>query len=213
MRPVAAGRTLARVPDATPIDRTAARAEGAVPGGGVPWVASMRWLRRALAAWLLRLRAGALTRRGRRALERGQVLEAIGALQLALKARPGSFPALLLLSRAYLRCHDLFRARSALAQARETDRSRFEASASAAVALEGYDLAGLNAAPAGAPARAAAVGTAEQRRPGAAPRPRAPLPLGDCRDLDEYARFRAMPPVAPGEITDWDAALSDLLDE
>ncbi len=39
-------------------------------------------------------------------------------------------------------------------------------------------------------------------------------PLGDCRDLDEYARFRSMPPITRAEIetVDWDAVADDLLD-
>jgi hypothetical protein len=160
-------------------------------------------------SWLSRWRASRWTRRGRRLLERGEVLAAVGALQVALRHRPSSFPALLLLSRAYLRSRDFFRARGALAQARETDRVRFEADAPRAVALEGFDLAGLCPQ---APAQAATtvmVASPPRRRDGPAPQ----LPYGDCRDLDEYARFRAMPPVAPGEIDDWDAVLADLLDD
>lgn len=178
----------------------------------------MRWLRRRVAAWLSRLRAGAWTRRGRKALARGDLIGAIGALQMALRVRPGSFEALLLLSRAYLRARDLFRARSALVQARETDRARFEVHAAGAVALEGYDLAGLCPAASSAAASSGkapsevAVGTAAPRRRGL-PGQGVGLPLGDCRDLDEYARFRAMPPVAPGEITDWDEVIADLLEE
>jgi hypothetical protein len=40
------------------------------------------------------------------------------------------------------------------------------------------------------------------------------LPLGDCVDLDEYARFRAMPPISESEreSIDWDSVLEDLLD-
>ena len=38
-------------------------------------------------------------------------------------------------------------------------------------------------------------------------------PYGDCASLDEYARFRAMPPIRPDEIEglDWDRVLEDLL--
>jgi hypothetical protein len=41
------------------------------------------------------------------------------------------------------------------------------------------------------------------------------LRFGDCRDLDEYARFRAMPPISRAEIDacDWDSVLDDLLDD
>jgi hypothetical protein len=175
----------------------------------------VRWFRVPLAAWLRRLRARLWTARGRRRLERGDLAGAVSALQTALRLRPGSFAALLLLSRAYLRSRDPFRARGALAQARETDRLRFEASAGHEVALEGYDLNALCPATAAAAASVAVELRTVPRRPGDRhPRAaRTALPLGDCRDLDEYARFRAMPPVARGEIDDWDEVLSDLLDE
>jgi hypothetical protein len=168
----------------------------------------MRALRRLVTSWLLRVRSRLWTARGRRRLERGDLPAAVGALHMALRLRPSSFNALMLLSRAYLRSRDFFRARGALSQARETDRARFEAEAPRVVALEGYDLGGLSPqAPLTAPPVAVA---AEHRRMrqgvvGA-------LPYGDCRDLDEYARFRAMPPIAPGEIDDWDSVLQDLLD-
>ena len=174
----------------------------------------MRWLTERLAGWLTRLATGRFVRRGRRALARGDLSGAVAALQAALRLRPGCFEALLLLSRAYLRTRDVFRARSALVQARETDLTRFEASAAVAVALEGYDLAHLCLAP-GAAASAVAVETAPRgpRRVQPGGGPPSGLPLGDCRDLDEYARFRAMPPIARGEITDWDEVISDLLDD
>jgi hypothetical protein len=168
----------------------------------------MRALRRLATAWLHGLRSRIWTARGRRRLERGDLPAAIGALHMALRLKPSGFPALMLLARAYLRSRDFFRARGALAQARETDRARFESEAPRQVALEGYDLAGLSPqAPLTAPAVAVA---AEHRR--ARPGVAGALPYGDCRDVDEYARFRAMPPIAPGEIDDWDSVLQDLLD-
>ena len=41
------------------------------------------------------------------------------------------------------------------------------------------------------------------------------MPYGDCLDLDEYARFRAMPPISEAEVegVDWDRVLEDLLEE
>jgi len=78
------------------------------------------------------------------------------------------------------------------------------------VALEGYDLAGL--APQ-APLTSPASVAVEARRRRSSLSSDAGLPFGDCRDLDEYARFRAMPPIAPGEIDDWDSVLADLLDD
>jgi tetratricopeptide (TPR) repeat protein len=170
----------------------------------------VRWFRGSLSTLLARWRAGRATRRGRRLLERGDLEGAVRALQQALRLWPGSFSALLLLSRAYLRGRDLFRAKSALVQARETNRRRFEAAAPAEVALEGYDLSGLVAAkPAPGLALASAQAPTALRRG----EPPSRLPLGDCRDLDEYARFQAMPPVARDEIEDWDEVLADLLDE
>lgn len=181
----------------------------------------MRWLRGLVSSWLARWRASRWTAHARRLLDGGDPLSAVAALQTALRIRPGSFGALLLLSRAYLRSRDLFRAQSALAQARATDRRRFEASAQAEIALEGYELArlcpddGPRPAPASGPAAAGVepargVAVETQRRPGG---DRTPLPLGDCRDVDEYARFKAMPPIQKGEIEDWDETLADLLDE
>jgi tetratricopeptide (TPR) repeat protein len=172
----------------------------------------LRWFRTSLSTWLSRWRAGRWKRAGRRLLERGDIDGAVRALQQALRLCPGSFSALLLLSRAYLRSRDLFRAKSALVQARATNQRRFEASAPGEIALEGYDLSGLVTAQ---PAMGVAVAHAEPRveaRPGPGPR-QTSLPLGDCRDLDEYARFQAMPPVAKDEIEDWDEVLADLLED
>ena len=44
--------------------------------------------------------------------------------------------------------------------------------------------------------------------------PRVLLPFGDCQDLDEYTRFRSMPPITAAEIasTDWPAIFDDLQD-
>jgi hypothetical protein len=41
------------------------------------------------------------------------------------------------------------------------------------------------------------------------------MTLGDCRDLDEYARFSAMPPISAAEVaeTNWDDLLGDLQSE
>ena len=170
----------------------------------------MRSIRRFVRSCFARFRAALWTARGRRRLEQGNLPAAVGALQTALRLRPSSFKALLLLSRAYLRSRDFFRARGALSQARETDRVRFEADAARVVALEGYDLAGLAPqAPITTPASVAVQAGRRRSRLGGD----GGLPFGDCRDLDEYARFRAMPPIAPGEIDDWDSVLADLLDD
>jgi hypothetical protein len=164
-----------------------------------------------LRSLLSRIRAALWTRRGRKRLERGDSQGAILALQTALALRPHSFEALLLLSRAYLRTRDLFRAHRTLAQARETDGARFREVAAGTVAREGFDLARL--CQPSAPAAGVALETAKRRK--RHPVVSKSLPYGDCRDLDEYARFRAMPPITPGEVEGegWDDLLSDLLDD
>ena len=160
---------------------------------------------------LTRLRASLWMRRGRRRLAKGDPQGAIHALQMALAFRPHSFEALLLLSRAYLRTRDLFRAHRTLAQARETDGARFLEVAPGTVAREGFDLARLFQP--SAPAASLALKSA--RRAESRVVAAANLPFGDCRDLDEYARFRAMPPITPREVEgeDWNDVLSDLLDD
>jgi hypothetical protein len=157
------------------------------------------------------------TRRGCRLLGRGDLRGAIDALERALKARPDAFGALLHLSRAYLRARDLFRAHRTLARAREANPVRFVAEAPRWVAREGFDVEsvcsgfGAPRSPEPEPAFSAPDRPRGRRRRAAS----ASLQFGDCRDLDEYARFRAMPPISAAEVEglDWDHLLSDLLDE
>jgi hypothetical protein len=122
--------------------------------------------------------------------------------------RPAAYGPLLQLSRAYLRGRDLFRAHRTLARAREADPDRFRREAAAWVGREGFDLDAVCQGP--APRRPETVAARTRRRAA-----EAPLVYGDCRDLDEYARFRAMPPITPAEVDsiDWDDLLGDLLDE
>jgi hypothetical protein len=115
------------------------------------------------------------------------------------------------LAQGHLAARQLPEARRYLAQAREADPLRYDLQAAALLSRCGYDLDSLCR-----PQLAA--------RPGPAVRAAAPLrrdvtasqlPYGDCRDVDEYARFRAMPPITRSEIdsTDWDDIIDELLDD
>lgn len=170
--------------------------------------------RHPLARALLRIAACLPLTRGRWALLRGDPVRAVRSFERALRRAPESFDVLLHLARAYLRGRDLPRARRALARAREVSPRRFEGEAPLWVLREGFDLSALtDAPPAPAPrgevpvAHEAAVMRTRVRSAGE-------HPFGDCRDLDEYARFRSMPPITQGEreSVDWDAIAEDLLD-
>jgi tetratricopeptide (TPR) repeat protein len=170
----------------------------------------MRRIWRPLTNLLRAARAARWTARGKRCLARGDARGAAAALERALDLRPEGFSALLHLSRTYLRCRDLFRAHRTLARAREADPRRFAAEAGMWVAREGFDLDTVCAGPQQPREPEPAVAGRRSRR-----RVDAGLDFGDCRDLDEYARFRAMPPISAAEVeeTDWDALLGDLQDE
>jgi hypothetical protein len=175
---------------------------------------------------LVALRARALTCWGRWRLFRGDAAGASKTLESAADVCPGAFGPLVHLARACLRQNDLFRARRALARAREASPDRFAREAETWVRLEGYDVAALTDVPA-APGRG---GNGPASRPASRPveapaeprtavlreRSHAPagLPFGDCRDLDEYSRFRAMPAISKAEIDamDWDGLAEDLQD-
>ncbi|MDF1701468.1 MAG: tetratricopeptide repeat protein [Planctomycetota bacterium] len=149
---------------------------------------------------------------GRRRLQRGDHRGAIRAFHRALERRPQGFPALMSVAQAHLQAREFEEARRFLAQAREADPTRYDLRAAAILARCGYDLDGICRPQIPAPRTAAvAQATRAARRDVTA----ANLPYGDCQDVDEYARFRAMPPITPAEIehTDWDSIISDLLDE
>jgi hypothetical protein len=160
---------------------------------------------------------------GRWRLRGGDADTAARFLEAAAARSPGSFGPLLDLTRAHLRRRDLTRARRALARAREASPARFAREASAAMRAEGFDLATLADVPGvglsgvGRTADSAAAverperGTAVLESPSRAP---VSVPYGDCKDLDEYTRFRSMPPISPAEVaaTDWDSVIDDLLD-
>ncbi len=164
---------------------------------------------RGLAGLARRLGAWALVSIGRWRLLRGDAEGAAEAFEAAAARVPGWFAPYLHLARARLRCREAFHARRALAQAREASPRRFEREARDRIAREGFDLDALTGAPAlpEPPARETAVLRSGSRSAGA-------LPFGDCRDLDEYSRFQAMPPISPSELddVDWDDVADDLQD-
>jgi tetratricopeptide (TPR) repeat protein len=158
-----------------------------------------------------RIAAARWTRRGRRCLARGDLPGATSALERALELRPRAFEALLHLTRAYLRRREYGLAWSTIREARRSDSTRFAREAPRWLAREGVHLEAVRqmASPAREPQTAAASAEPRARRTAAA------LAYGDCRDLDEYARFRAMPPISRAEVedTDWESVLDDLLDD
>jgi hypothetical protein len=148
---------------------------------------------------------------GRRRLRRGDTTGAIRAFGRALRRRPGDFRALMSIAQAHLSASEVAEARRFLAQAREADPRRYDLEAAALLARRGFDLEAIcRPRPAGRPAAVAQTLRGAGRHVTAAN-----LPFGDCLDVDEYARFRAMPPITSAEIEglDWDSVLGDLLDE
>lgn len=154
----------------------------------------------AICAWL-----------GHRRLRRGDHRGAIRAFHQALRRRPGRFPQLMDMAQAHLCARELHEARRYLAQAREADPTRYDLRAAALLAGCGYDIESIcTPLPAARPEPVAKTVAREGRSVSAAN-----LPYGDCADIDEYARFRAMPPITEAEIegTDWDRIITDLLDD
>ena len=149
---------------------------------------------------------------GRRRLRRGDHRGAIRAFHRALDRRPEEFRALMAVAQAHLQAREFEEARRFLAQAREADPARYDLRAAAILARCGYDLDSVCRPQAAVP-RPAAV--AQATRPLHRDVTSAQLPYGDCQDVDEYARFRAMPPITRAEIehTDWDSIITDLLDD
>lgn len=152
---------------------------------------------------------------GHRRLRQGDARGAIRAFHRAIRARPQAFEPLMAGAQAHLHAREVEEARRFLAQAREADPTRYDLRAAAILASCGYDLDAVcrpQLAPRPKPVASAARPlrqemsadhvTADQH------------PYGDCQDVDEYARFRAMPPITRGEIedTDWDSIITDLLD-
>jgi hypothetical protein len=115
------------------------------------------------------------------------------------------------LAQAHLCAREFEEARRYLTHARESDPGRYDLHAAAKLSRCGFDLEAICRPPTQA-RTAPLVATAAT---GSTPVTSANLPFGDCRDVDEYARFRAMPPITAAEIDgmDWDSVLGDLLDE
>lgn len=156
------------------------------------------------------VRARLWTLRGRRLLRKGKVRSAVEAFQRGLAVRPGHFRTLVDLATAHLCARDVFQARSALAQAREADPEGFPARAGRLLSRWGFDLdAVVRMTAVSRPTPVAQTAGVRQRTVTASS-----LPFGDCRNLDEYARFRAMPPISRAEIDslDLDRVIGDLLD-
>ncbi len=148
---------------------------------------------------------------GHRRLRRGDHRGAIAAFQKALHRRPGSFAELMNVAQAHLCARELHEARRYLAQAREADPTRYDLRAAALLARCGYDIESIcRPLPPVRPEPVAQAAGRVGRSMTAANHP-----FGDCADVDEYTRFRAMPPISRGEIetTDWDSIISDLLDD
>lgn len=187
-----------------------------------PFLCGLRAIRGAFVGGASRVVSLFALTRGRWRLFRHDVDGAVASLDVAVRRTPGSFAPWLHLARAHLLNRDFPRARGALARARELSPARFDAVAVRALRQDGFELTVLSepdsAVPAASPTSGAAPvsGTRAER---AAVRTRtrdraASHPLGDCRDIDEYARFRSMPPItqAERETVDWDAVAEDLLD-
>lgn len=157
-----------------------------------------------------RLGAAVWSACGNSRLRRGDARGAIRAYARALHRRPRSFPALLNMALARLQAREVVEARRYLAHARECHPSRYDRKAAGLLALRGFDLE-ATCRPTVLRPEPVPQGAGLQRRSVTA----ASLPFGDCRDIDEYARFRAMPPITPAEIAglDWENVLGDLLDE
>lgn len=172
-------------------------------------------------------RVGALLAlaQGRWRLYRRDADGAVLSLDVAARRAPDSFSPWLHLARAHLRRRDWVGARQALARARELAPERFASVAVRALEGDGFRIAALSEPVSVTPEASAPGGSAAAQGPTAARAERTAVraraqegpaahPLGDCRDLDEYARFRSMPPIsaAERESVDWDAVADDLLD-
>lgn len=170
----------------------------------------MRGLFRPLKPISAGLKASVWTLRGRRRLRRGEVQSSIQAFHLALEKRPKRFRTLIDLATAHLCARDVQGASRALSTAREAHPSRYDAQAGRLLARWGFDIEAVGRMSAQPRPRVTQVAVVRPREVTAQS-----LPFGDCRNLDEYARFRAMPPISRAEIEglDWDRVIDDLLEE
>jgi hypothetical protein len=178
---------------------------------------SRTFIGRALGAAARFVAARVSLTRGRFRLVRGDLPGAVASFEAATRVAPEVFDGWLHLARAHLRANDLLRARRAIARAREAAPARFARETARWVRREGFELAtltDLGGVPAPAPVEhrggereTAVLGVRERHV-------EASLPFGDCKDLDEYARFRSMPPITSSEreAIDWDEVSEDLQD-
>ena len=136
---------------------------------------------------------------------------AVRAFHRALDRRPHRFRTLIDLATAHLRANDDPGAQRALSRARDADPARFDARAARLLARWGFELEAVGRAPPQPRPQPVPQGVVVRRRSVTAQS----LPFGDCCNLDEYARFRAMPPITRAEIEslDWDRVIDDLLEE
>lgn len=164
----------------------------------------LRRLAARLDAWVWDLR-------GRRRMRRGDPRGAIRAYEMARRRRGPRWSTAMALAVGHLCARELAEARRWLAEGREVDPQRYEREAALFLARHGFDLDAVQRLAAGPRRQGPAVSaTVRPSRRGAEA-----LPYGDCADLDEYARFSAMPPITPAEMAsiDWDDVLEDLLEE
>ncbi len=148
--------------------------------------------------------------RGRRRLRRGDTRGAIDAWVVARRRGGPTWNAAMALAVGHLRAREIVEARRWLAEGREVDPVRYEREAARHLARHGFDLEAVQRVVTTPRRQVPAVGATI--RPG--PRGARGLPFGDCRDLDEYTRFSAMPPIsrAERESVDWEEVFEDLLD-
>lgn len=154
--------------------------------------------------------------RGGRCIRRGDWRGGIRAYQAALRRRPEHFGTLLHLARAHLCAREVHEARRFLLLAREADPKRYEFDAAAFLARHGFDLESIcRIAPTARPSEPVVRARVRATSSSSEPVTAESLPFGDCRDLDEYARFRAMPPISRAEVEDldWDRVMDDLFDD
>jgi len=113
-------------------------------------------------------------------------------------------------AKAHLSAHEMPEARRFLAQAREADPLRYDRRAAACLASAGFDLEAI-CRPPPMPKPGLMVRMFDGPQPLVSAQS---LPFGDCRDVDEYARFRVMAPITAEEIeaTDWDVLCKELLE-
>lgn len=159
------------------------------------------------------------TLRGQRRLRRGDARGAIRAFEAAHRRRGGAFAPVMRLALAHLHAREVPEARRYLADAREEHPLRYEREAAALLGRGGFDLESIHRIGSvtrrldplvGSPPLVGSAVALPSRAP-----TQASLPFGDCRDLDEYARFSAMPAITRAEAAgvDWNRLLGELLEE